>query len=87
MIVNLQQLMRLPVYTESGIKLGRIFDLEMDVSSQTVTHYFVRPNFISPKSFLIANSQVKEIKSDSVIVYDNVLKAGLAQAAGEAVSE
>ena len=68
MIINLQKLLRLPVYTESGIKLGRIFDLEMDVDAQTVIRYFVRPNFLSPKYFLIAKSQVKEIQSDRVVV-------------------
>ena len=87
MVIGLQKLLRLPVYTESGIKLGRIFDLELDVATQAVMRYLVRPNFLSTKSFLIAGAQVKEIKNDRVVVYDSVLKAGLAQTVGEAVSE
>ena len=78
MVIGLQKLLRLPVYTESGIKLGRIFDLELDVATQAVMRYLVRPNFLSTKSFLIAGAQVKEIKNDRVVVYDSVLKAGLA---------
>ncbi|HSR89592.1 MAG TPA: PRC-barrel domain-containing protein [Candidatus Udaeobacter sp.] len=74
MIVNLQKLLRLPVYTESEIKLGRVFDLELDVTSQSVLRYLVRPNFLSPKSFLISSSQVKEIKNDRIVVYDDTLK-------------
>lgn len=87
MFVNLQKLLRLPVYTESEIKLGRIFDLELDVATQAVVRYLVRPNFLSAKSFLIASAQVKEIKNDRVIVYDNTLKADLTKVIGEAASE
>ena len=75
MIVGLQKLLRLPVYTESGTKLGRVFDLELDVETQAVMRYLVRPNFLSTKSFLIANAQVKEIKNDRMVVYDSALKA------------
>lgn len=84
MIIGLHKLLRLPVYTESEIKLGRVFDLELDVATQTVMRYLVRPNIFSAKSFLIANAQVKEIKSDRIIVYDSALKM---EAVGEAASE
>jgi len=87
MFVNLQKLLRLPVYTESEIKLGRIFDLELDIPTQTVMRYLVRPNFLSTKYFMIANAQVKEIKNDRVVVYDSVLKADLVKTAGEAASD
>ena len=74
MFVNLQKLLRLPVYTESGTKLGRVFDLELDVETQAVMRYLVRSNFLSPKSLLVASAQVKEIKNDSIVVYDSALK-------------
>ncbi len=84
MLINLHKLLRLPVFTESEIKLGRIFDLELDVEAQTVMRYLVRPNFLSAKHFLIAGAQVKEIKNDRMVVYDSVLKA---EAAGEMALE
>ncbi len=87
MFINLQKLLRLPVYTESEIKLGRIFDLELDITSQTIMRYLVRPNFFSAKTFLIANAQVKEIKNDRMVVYDSALKDVVPQATGEAASE
>ncbi len=87
MIINLQKLLRLPVFTESGIKLGRVFDLELDVEAQGVLRYMVRLNFLSAKIFLIQNSQVKEIKNDRFVVYDSVLKADLPQTAGEMTPE
>ena len=84
MVIGLHKLLRLPVYTESEIKLGRIFDLDLDVDAQTVMRYLVRQNFLSAKTFLIANSQVKEIKNDRMVVYDSALKM---EAVGEAASE
>ena len=74
MVISLKKLLRLPVYTESEIKLGRIFDLEIDAAAQTVLRYLVRPNFLSAKYFLIAGAQVKEVKDDRVVVYDGAIK-------------
>lgn len=87
MFINLKKLLRLPVYTESEIKLGRIFDLELDAETQAIRRYLVRSNFFSAKNFLIQSSQVKEIKNDRMVVYDSALKAGLAPATGETASE
>lgn len=70
MIINLATLLKLPVYTESGIKLGKIFDLEMDTENQMVLRYLVRPNFISMQRFLIQSAQVKEITSEKMVVDD-----------------
>ena len=84
MIINLNRLLRLPVYTESEIKLGRIFDMELDVESQAVARYLVRPNFLSAKYFLIAGAQVKEVKDDRVVVYDSAIKT---ETVSEAASE
>lgn len=87
MIVNFGKLVRLFVYTESGVKLGRIYDFELDVESHGIARYWVKPSFFSAKNFLIQVSQIKEITSDRVVVYDSVLKAGLPQAAGEMAAE
>ena len=84
MVIGLHKLLRLPVYTESEIKLGRIFDLEIDVAAQTVLRYLVRPNFLSAKYFLIAGAQVKEVKDDRVVVYDSAIKT---ETVSEAASE
>ena len=87
MVINFQKLLRLRVYTESGTKLGRVYDFELDVESHGIARYLVRPNFLSAKNFLIQSSQVKEITGDRIVVYDAALKAGLAQTAGEMASE
>lgn len=86
MIISLRQLMRLPVYTESGTKLGHVSDLEIDVDTHNVMQYVVRPNAFSAKYYLIKNSQVKDITKDKIIVYDNVLKMLTARNFGTVVT-
>ena len=73
MIVNLATLLELPVYTQSGVKLGKIFDLELDIENQMVLRYLVRPNFISMQRFLIQAAQVQEITKEKIIVDDTVV--------------
>jgi sporulation protein YlmC with PRC-barrel domain len=75
MIINLATLVKLPVYTESGIKLGKIFDLELDIENQMILRYLVRPNFISMQRFLIQAAQIKEITKEKIIVDDAVSAA------------
>lgn len=75
MIINLRKLLDLPVYTESGIKLGKIFDFELDIENHFVLRYLVRPNFISLQNFLVQSAQVQKITSDRMIVDDAVVKA------------
>ena len=73
MIVNLATLLELPVYTQSGVKLGKIFDLELDIENQMILRYLVRPNFISMQRFLIQAAQVQEITKEKIIVDDTVV--------------
>jgi len=87
MIINFGKLVRLFVYTESGIKLGRVYDFELDVESHNVARYLVKPGFFSTKNFLIQASQIKEITNDRMVVYDSAVKSGLSPIMGEAVSE
>jgi len=74
MVINLRKLFCLPVYTESGKKLGKVFDLELDVDSHTVVHYLVRSNFLSVKYLLVQSNSIKAIKEDKIIVEDSVEK-------------
>ncbi|MBI2037583.1 MAG: PRC-barrel domain-containing protein [Candidatus Magasanikbacteria bacterium] len=77
MIINLRTLLHLPVYTESGTKLGTVFDLELDAEGHVIMKYFVKANFLSVKYFLIEKSLVKEITEDKIVVYDSVERGSL----------
>lgn len=72
MIINLHQLKKLPVATKSGIKLGKISEINFLTETQTVYQYIVRPSFLSGRTFLIKTNQVLEI-SNKIIVDDAVV--------------
>lgn len=72
MIISLQQLKKLSVVTKSGIKLGKIKEINFLAETQTVYQYLVRPSFFSGRIFLVSANQVIEI-SDKIIVDDAVV--------------
>ncbi len=72
MIINLHQLKKLPVVTKSGIKLGKISEINFLAETQTIYQYIVRPSFLSGRTFLIKTNQVLEI-GDKIMVDDAVV--------------
>ncbi|MDD4476989.1 MAG: PRC-barrel domain-containing protein [Patescibacteria group bacterium] len=74
MFINVKKLMDLPVYTESGDKLGKIFDIKLDVNTHAVSEYSVRESFLNKQIYLIKTPQVKEITADKVVVEDAIIK-------------
>lgn len=74
MIINVKKLIRLPVFTASGQKLGRVSDLEMDTETHQVKKYLVSGDFLSAIKYLISPAQVKNILADRIIVDDGCLK-------------
>lgn len=74
MYINLPKLTHLPVVTQSGIKLGRIYDIKLDIPSQMIVGYLVRPSALSRQNFLIKPSQVVKITAEEIVVEDATLK-------------
>lgn len=66
--------LRLPVKTVSGRNLGQVVDLEIEIATQSVLAYHVKPNRLVPNvvssPLIIHASQVVEITADAVIVDD-----------------
>jgi len=73
MIINLPQLKHLSVYTQTGIKLGKINDINFLVETHSVYQYIVRSNFLGRKYFFIKPSQIIEINNDRIVVEDAVV--------------
>lgn len=74
MLIDLKTLIHLPVFTESGVKLGTIHDLELDVDTHSVRSYSVEPKFFGKESYRIRPSQIKLITLEKIIVEDALLK-------------
>jgi sporulation protein YlmC with PRC-barrel domain len=73
MIIRQQQLMQLPVVTESGEKLGTIHDIEFDVDTHSVRAYMVS-RFLGRDVYSIVPKQIKSISAEKIIVEDTVTK-------------
>lgn len=73
MLILQQQLMQLPVVTESGEKLGTVHDLEIDVESHTVRQYIVS-RFLGRDVYSISPQQIKSITAEKIVVDDTVTK-------------
>lgn len=74
MRITLSQLKRLPVETKSGTKLGKVYDLVLEIEGQTIAQYHVKSALVVGEKYLVSRNQVIEINSKKMIVEDNVKK-------------
>ncbi len=71
---SLKQLKRLPVETQSGMVLGRVFDLILEAESQSIVQYIVKPSFFSAQIYAVHRDQVLSMNNEKIMVEDNVEK-------------
>lgn len=74
MRLSLKQLKKMTVETISGIKLGKVEDLVLDIEGQIIVQYEVKHTGISGGDYLINRDQVVKFEEKKMIVYDTVLK-------------
>jgi len=80
MKINNQQLINLPVVTEAGHQLGVVESFNVDIESQSVLEYVIKPsNLIAElinNELIVSRGQVVEITQDKIIVNDNIVTTG-----------
>jgi len=84
MIIPSNQLINLPVYTQSGQHLGRVDAFEIDIDNHQITKYHIRTGLISGlwhQELIIDTSQVISISAEKMIVEDNTNKGSIADLA------
>jgi sporulation protein YlmC with PRC-barrel domain len=74
MIISVKKLLNLPVFTQSGERLGEVGDVNLDAELHVVREYLVKKNFFNKPSHLIKPSQVREITAEKMIVDDGLIK-------------
>ncbi|OGF35061.1 hypothetical protein A2482_03030 [Candidatus Falkowbacteria bacterium RIFOXYC2_FULL_48_21] len=76
MRIAFKQLKALPVFTESGLSIGRVVDIEIDVNNHGVGKYIVSawPAILKREKLFIAPDQIVAIDSEKVIVRDGAVK-------------
>ena len=76
MQISWEQLNRLPVFTESGRKVGLVEGVEVDIDAHAVSHYVIKPASVVKAFFagdlLIAPAEVVSITSEKMTVKDTI---------------
>ncbi len=76
MFIPWTQLSRLPVYTESGHKLGTIHDLEIDYELHSIHKYIVTHGItgLTKETFLVTPMQIISVSAEKIVVADSIIK-------------
>ena len=73
-----KKLLKLPVETRSGARLGRVLGFDVDVDSQSIVRWRVQPNGLASRvlshPLIVAREQVLSITEEKMVVDDNVEK-------------
>ena len=69
------------VITESGTRLGRVIDYEIDLVSNKLSTIFVRTKILG-KPLIISRNQIISIGKEAIIVRDQVIKIAEPELAG-----
>lgn len=89
MMLTKKNLLDLPVYTESGQRLGRVVDFELDIEKHLIARYHVKSRDLIKgllnKELIIANDQVISVTAEKMIVEDAMIAISKKVAAKKAV--
>jgi len=77
MTLTTKQLINLPVFTESGQKIGKVFVLEVDEKNHVIEKYVVKTNNFfkfAPTTLLLSPRQIVRINEKDMIVTDATIR-------------
>ncbi|MEK7496937.1 MAG: PRC-barrel domain-containing protein [Patescibacteria group bacterium] len=74
-MIKTSLLFNLPVYTAAGFYVGRVVNIEVDLLSQQIICYHLKPKFklvnLWQKKILISPRQVIKITNNAMVIEDN----------------
>ncbi|MAG29058.1 hypothetical protein CL632_02845 [bacterium] len=74
MLINFDDILDLLVQTQSGTQLGKVDGAIIDIDSQSIHQYSVKPagitHFFDKQELLISRDQVISISKDKMVVQD-----------------
>ena len=68
----------LSVVTQSGVRIGSLKDVVIDVDSGRVIQYAVKQGLLGGADLLVASDEVVEIRPDAVVVTDALVRGSSA---------
>ncbi|MEK7189049.1 MAG: PRC-barrel domain-containing protein [Patescibacteria group bacterium] len=79
MLLDIKNILDLPVETQSGVRLGKVESVVVEIETQSVYQYQVKPGGIShlfgKASLLVHRDQVLAITKEKMTVEDSVAAA------------
>lgn len=73
MLLSSDKLLRLPVFTKSNTRLGRVRGFEFETDRGAILRYDVRGGFFGSRKYLVHQSQVISIEANKMVVEDLVV--------------
>jgi len=73
MLIKLEQVIGLPVETQSGQNLGKVIDINLDIKNHAVNAYIVKHGFLNSSNLFVKPAQVIEISDKKVVVDDGIV--------------
>lgn len=78
MFINSEKLIGLKSETQSGAYLGRVQSLDIDIDTQGIRSYRIKPTLLEGGIFseglIVHHKQVVSISEEKMVVIDNVVK-------------
>lgn len=78
MLINSEKLIGLKAETQSGAYLGRVQSFDIDIETQGIRSYHIKPTLLEGGIFseglIVHHKQVVSISEEKVVVIDNVVK-------------
>ncbi|OGY49478.1 MAG: hypothetical protein A3J65_03640 [Candidatus Buchananbacteria bacterium RIFCSPHIGHO2_02_FULL_45_11b] len=77
MKISSNDLINLPVFTQSGQNLGRVYSFDLDIDNNAVVSYYVRTGLIKGlwhQQLIISPRQVISISKEKMVVEDSAAK-------------
>lgn len=81
--ITSKRLIGLQVFTESGIFVGKVFDLEINLESHAILRYIIKSRLgaIVAKELIITPAEIVSISAEKMIIKDGTVRE-LAEARG-----
>jgi sporulation protein YlmC with PRC-barrel domain len=69
-----KDLKKISVETASGVRLGQVHDLVLEIDGQLVAQYLIKPSVVSRTMYRVSRDQVIKFTEEKMIVDDGVVK-------------
>lgn len=78
MFINSEKLIGIKVETQGGQYVGRVQSFDVDIETQGIRHYHIKPTLLEGGIFteeiMVHHKQIVSITEEKIIIVDNIVK-------------